>query len=47
MPSVPARKRSRLRQMESSVYALAMVVGSLSMFGQVWNICNTAVRETH
>lgn len=26
---VPVRKRSRLRQMESSVYALEMVAGSL------------------
>lgn len=34
MASVPVRKRSRLRQMESLVYALEMVVGSLGLFCQ-------------
>jgi hypothetical protein len=38
MASVPVRKRSRFRQMESSVYALAMVVGSLGLLGQDWGI---------
>jgi hypothetical protein len=38
MASVPVRKRSRFRQMESSVYALAMVVGSLGSFRQDWGI---------
>ena len=36
MASVPVRKLSRLRQMESSVYTLEMVVGSLGLFGQDW-----------
>jgi hypothetical protein len=34
MASVPERKRSRLRQMDPSVYALEMVAGSLSLFSQ-------------
>lgn len=32
MASVPVRKLPRFRQMESSVYALEMVVGSLGLF---------------
>lgn len=45
MASVPVRKRSRLRQMESSVYALEMVAGSLGSFGQNWVMWNIVMYQ--